>query len=279
VCYIGNTSVKAAPAIAKQAINTVINEHNRRYGAGYVRPHGAVSSTACPGSDLTAWVNAGRPGGSSQTKCQDVIMRRGSTGDKVKILQKRLNYVLNAKLVVDGDFGPKTEAAVKAFNNFFKINSLACRHVVTKKTNGFLRTLVEEKRRGIIAKVGDKKPVVKEIKGYLNKLGSHQYRRTETFGSTLEKGVIAFQKFFKMRYTDGKVDEATFGAMKHLAALADKPEPEPEPEDPPVVESVETIVSRIVAKLNSFVRRHGDEHDPEAVKQVKEIENQTDELG
>lgn len=37
------------------------------------------------------------------------ILKRGSKGEEVKILQKAL------KLTPDGDFGPKTEAAVKAF--------------------------------------------------------------------------------------------------------------------------------------------------------------------
>lgn len=33
---------------------------NRGYSAKLVRPHNAVRSTACPGPDLTGWVNAGR---------------------------------------------------------------------------------------------------------------------------------------------------------------------------------------------------------------------------
>ncbi len=37
------------------------------------------------------------------------MLRTGSTGATVKVLQKEL------KVVVDGEFGPKTAAAVKAF--------------------------------------------------------------------------------------------------------------------------------------------------------------------
>lgn len=37
------------------------------------------------------------------------LLKRGSSGDSVKDLQRRLN------VTVDGDFGPQTEAAVKAF--------------------------------------------------------------------------------------------------------------------------------------------------------------------
>lgn len=41
------------------------------------------------------------------------ILRRGSQGQLVKEVQKTLNYFVNPKLVVDGDFGAKTEAALK----------------------------------------------------------------------------------------------------------------------------------------------------------------------
>ena len=46
-----------------------------------------------------------RYGGSVVT----TTLRRGSTGDKVKALQKKLG------IAADGIFGPKTEAAVKAY--------------------------------------------------------------------------------------------------------------------------------------------------------------------
>lgn len=48
----------------------------------------------------------------------DVAMytiRYGNIGDKVRQLQRNLNEAINAGLVVDGIFGPKTLAAVKAF--------------------------------------------------------------------------------------------------------------------------------------------------------------------
>jgi hypothetical protein len=40
-------------------------------------------------------------------------LKRGAKGEAVKLLQKELNEHFDAELVVDGDFGPKTEAAVK----------------------------------------------------------------------------------------------------------------------------------------------------------------------
>lgn len=51
----------------------------------------------------------------------DGMLRRGSKGDAVKMLQTNLNSVMNAGLDVDGSFGPKTEAAVKDFQKKFNL--------------------------------------------------------------------------------------------------------------------------------------------------------------
>ena len=42
-------------------------------------------------------------------------LRQGAKGEHVKHLQARLNALQKAGLVLDGDFGPKTDAAVRAF--------------------------------------------------------------------------------------------------------------------------------------------------------------------
>lgn len=49
------------------------------------------------------------------------ILRRGSKGNAVKPLQKDQNTVLKTKLVVDGDFGPATEKAVKDFRAGYRL--------------------------------------------------------------------------------------------------------------------------------------------------------------
>lgn len=45
------------------------------------------------------------------------VLRRGSTGDGVKHLQTQLNSILKAQLVIDGQFGALTEAALKQFQS------------------------------------------------------------------------------------------------------------------------------------------------------------------
>lgn len=42
-------------------------------------------------------------------------LKSGCKGEDVKTLQSNLNKIMNAGLTVDGDFGPKTDAAVRAF--------------------------------------------------------------------------------------------------------------------------------------------------------------------
>lgn len=42
-------------------------------------------------------------------------LKSGCKGEDVKTLQANLNKIMNAGLAVDGDFGPKTDAAVRAF--------------------------------------------------------------------------------------------------------------------------------------------------------------------
>ncbi|RST15063.1 CHAP domain-containing protein [Streptomyces sp. WAC05374] len=69
-------------------------------------------------------VGYGRPaykGGSAPMPGNDGILRRGSKGQAVKTLQKNLNTVQKAKLAVDGDFGPATERALKAFQARHKL--------------------------------------------------------------------------------------------------------------------------------------------------------------
>jgi len=50
-----------------------------------------------------------------------VTMRRGMVGSSVRDLQIALNAYGRAGLKVDGIFGPKTEAAVRAFQEIFNL--------------------------------------------------------------------------------------------------------------------------------------------------------------
>ena len=67
-------------------------------------------STSCPGDRLYAWVKAGMPSPSSSTPAPaQTVWGEGDTGDKVAAIQA----IVGAD--ADGDWGPLTTAAVKAW--------------------------------------------------------------------------------------------------------------------------------------------------------------------
>lgn len=75
--------------------------------------HISIKSAKSFYDDASDWnidgVAAPEPAAAANYVKPNATIRRGSTGDLVELLQSRLG------LAVDGNFGPKTEAAVKAF--------------------------------------------------------------------------------------------------------------------------------------------------------------------
>lgn len=118
VCYIGyNKPTQAAKRAIRELYDYACDKAGRTLAK---RGHGQLSgnSTDCPGSALLAWVKGGMVVAGDQSPSKDGIpsgtplLRVGSEGQKVKDLQTALNRAVDAKLVVDGDFGEKTRAAV-----------------------------------------------------------------------------------------------------------------------------------------------------------------------
>ena len=110
---------------------------------GNLTRHNMFTSTTCPGPYLQGkfeWiaeqVNAKLKSKETTTKSADTVtdLRKGNSGSKVESLQKKLNYI-GYNLTVDGEFGSKTESAVKDFqdNSGLKITG-----VFEKKTSDML---------------------------------------------------------------------------------------------------------------------------------------------
>lgn len=116
ICYMGGTGDDFTPE-AKAAIREYVAEHKTLYG-DEVRPHSFFKATECPGSVIRDWIAKGMPaaGGWTPTPnpapgtCDEQVFKVGSKGDCVKEIQR-----LVGGIAVDGDFGPNTESAVKAF--------------------------------------------------------------------------------------------------------------------------------------------------------------------
>jgi peptidoglycan hydrolase-like protein with peptidoglycan-binding domain len=75
---------------------------------------------------------------------QDPTLQLGSQGDDVKHLQEDLNLLKYGPLTVDGDFGPKTQAAVERFQSN---NNLAVDGIVGPQTWQVLHEQAARARR------------------------------------------------------------------------------------------------------------------------------------
>ncbi len=67
-------------------------------------------------------------------------LKKGSTGTHVKYLQKDLNYVMKSGLDADGDFGTKTETALKSFQKKY---GLTVDGIYGKKSKAKMKTLLK----------------------------------------------------------------------------------------------------------------------------------------
>jgi len=81
-----------------------------------------------------------------------ILLQRGDKGEEVKKLQKYLTSV-GFYLVVDGDYGPRTEGAVKAFQKREKLEITGYVNDITKKKmNDFI--VVEPEKLDVLVQMG-----------------------------------------------------------------------------------------------------------------------------
>jgi hypothetical protein len=125
VCVLGNWERDVPPRHVVTDLAEWAEWHGGTWGPSIYTPHREVSSTACPGRYLMAWldeINAGPtapPAPSAPALELPPTLRLGDTGDDVKLLQA-------AVMPHDGRFGPQTEAAVKDFQrrNGLKVDGI-----------------------------------------------------------------------------------------------------------------------------------------------------------
>ena len=125
----------------------------------------------------------------------------GSKGERVFAIQYLLNQRINAKLGTDGIYGPKTTAAVKAFQKKVKL-----------PVDGIVGSMTYPKLIFTVKK-GSKGPAVSAVQHNLHfAYGFKGLMVSGTFGGTTLKDVKAFQKRFKLTQ-DGIVDANTWNAL------------------------------------------------------------------
>ena len=145
-----------------------------------------------------------------------VLCKKGDMGSFVSGIQKML-YDLKYDVVVDGDFGTKTETAIKKFQ---KENSLPVTGYITDNDEGALREALAPKpakpnkiTTGVFINKSDSGKSVVLIQEALNKkLKPTKIKVDGVFGDKTEKAVKAFQKKNKLT-VDGVVGPETLLAL------------------------------------------------------------------
>ena len=96
---------------------------------GELRPHSSFKSTSCPGDAWRKWID-GRltivpKEVQTKEKVKEVsrftLVKKGDRGQSVEEIQIMLNMINKNQLIVDGDYGAKTLAAVVAFQKKYKL--------------------------------------------------------------------------------------------------------------------------------------------------------------
>jgi len=133
ICAEGNFEKETMPEAQKRAIIELLRELKKRYPNAQIKRHKDFAATACPGKNY--------PFEEIVKEVEIVFLKIGSRGEEVKKLQESLNKLGFNCGTADGIFGPKTEAAVKAFQ---KANGLAVDGIVGPATQAKLEEMLRK---------------------------------------------------------------------------------------------------------------------------------------
>ena len=156
-------------------------------------------------------------GSSSSAVTNSNVLSLNSSGTSVSNLQKDLTTLGYYYAQITGNFGPKTEAAVKAFQ---KANGLTADGVAGAKTLSAIAAAVARKGgtsasttvSGTTLKLNSQGTKVSELQTNLKQLGYYYAEITGNFGSKTEAAVKAFQKA-KGLTADGVAGAKTLSAI------------------------------------------------------------------
>lgn len=138
ICAEGNFETEKMSDAQKNAIIELLGYLRGKYGNVKIYGHRDLDSTACPGKNypFDEIVNGKKAEETKEDNTVNIIMTmlgKGDEGEQVKTLQ-RILYAMGydlGKYGVDGDFGAKTDTAVKLYQ---KNHGLAVDGIVGKDT-------------------------------------------------------------------------------------------------------------------------------------------------
>ena len=137
------------------------------------------------------------------------VLKNGVSGYDVRVLQETLESLGYSVGGVDGHFGPKTEAAVRAFQRAFGIEDDG---LVGRVTKTALAGLSYSDDTGEVLSVGSIGSEVREVQSHLIEAGFDPGPVDGIFGPLTLSGVITFQKDRRLR-VDGLVGPKTKAAL------------------------------------------------------------------
>ncbi|MEG2832991.1 MAG: peptidoglycan-binding protein [Ruthenibacterium sp.] len=159
-------------------------------------------------------------------------LRRGSTGNSVKLMQFYLRIIAQNNTAIpvitaDGSFGAATENAVRTFQSFYglTVDGIVGRvtwNKIYEVYTGLLNDLLAPSARpgtypGTALRVGSSGQSVKEVQYYLYLLSAYyasipRIAYDGLFGSATKAAVIAYQTLFKLT-PDGIIGPATWNSI------------------------------------------------------------------
>ena len=155
------------------------------------------------------------------TTTTDTTLKRGSKGEAVKTLQRRLKELGYYNSSIDGDYGSGTVSAVKAFQKKNGLTQTGTADATTlKKLNSSSAISATEKEEEYTTlKSGSKGDAVKKLQQRLKELGYYKKAIDSEYGSGMVTAVKAFQKKNGLTQT-GIADAATQKKIYASSAIA-----------------------------------------------------------
>lgn len=131
ICFEGNFEKETMTKTQLNAGRELIDYIKDKYGNLKVTRHKDFNATSCPGKNFPfdELIAVSKPKKKKKKKylgklpdlVKNECLGKGDKGEKVRLLQLFLNWYGDYGLVVDSDFGSKTESAVKNFQTSEKL--------------------------------------------------------------------------------------------------------------------------------------------------------------